>query len=139
MISYFTIEDYFGPWREHEDVTPEVYENAKDLLTRVNTVCEIVDMTGVDFLLNTKTGSYVSGEKYGGFRPQECAIGAINSSHKTGQGVDIYDPKHDIAMYFFKHQSLLKEHGLAMEHPDATPSWCHLTSRIPGGKTCFYP
>lgn len=140
MISYFTIEDYFGKWREHDDVTPEVFQSAEVLLVKVNMVCEVADMSGIDFPLNPKTKSYVSGEQYGGFRPRNCTIGAPASSHKTGQGIDIYDPKHEIAMYFYKHQALLKEHALAMECPEDTPTWCHLTTRFPkSGKTCFKP
>jgi hypothetical protein len=140
MLTYFTTEDYFGPWLGHADLTLEVHQAAEDLLRRVNLVCEICDMAGVDFPLNPKTKSYVSGEKYGGFRPQEAKVGAPGSAHKTGQAVDIYDPHHEIAVWFQKHPAILKEHGLAMEHPDATPVWCHLTSRLPkSGKTVFRP
>jgi hypothetical protein len=140
VITYFTIDDYFGRWLGHKDMTLEVHQNAEDLLQRVNTVCEICDMDGVDFPLNPRTKSYVSGEQYGGFRPQDCPVGAPKSSHKTGQGIDIYDPRHELATWFHKHAAVLKDHGLAMEHPDDTPTWLHLTSRIPkSGRTVFKP
>jgi hypothetical protein len=140
MITYFTPDDILGKWATHDDVTPEVHENIFDLIKRVNAVCEVADMDGIDFPFNQKTLSYVSGEQYGGFRPQDCPIGAEHSSHKAGKAVDIFDPKHEISMYFYKHQALLKEHGLAMEHPSKTLSWAHLTSRLPpSGKTVFYP
>lgn len=140
MVTYFTQDDYFGQWLDHKDLTEEVSKNAEDLLRRVNLVCEVCDMDGIDFPLNPKTGSYVSGEKYGGFRPQDCPIGSPKSAHKTGQAVDIYDPKHEIAPWFAKHPALLREHGLYMEDPKATPTWCHLSNRAPkSGKTIFMP
>jgi hypothetical protein len=140
MITYFTTEDYFGKWLGHADMTLEVHQNAEDLLQRVNTVCEVCDMDGIDFPLNPKTTSYVSGTQYGGFRPQDCLEGKPWSSHKEGKGIDIYDPRHEIAPWFMKHAALLKEHGLCMEHPDDTPTWCHLTSKPPkSGKTVFKP
>jgi len=141
VITYFTQDDYFSKWLGHKDVTPEVLANADDLLRRVNEVCEICDLEGgIEFLLNPKTNSYVSGETLGGFRPQDAKVGASNSSHKTGQGIDIYDPNREIAMWFLKHAALLKEHGLYMEHPDYTKGWCHLTSRAPrSGRTVFLP
>jgi hypothetical protein len=140
MISYFTTADYFGKWLGHPDMTLEVHRNAEDLLRRVNLVCEVCDASGIDFPLNQRTNSYVSGSQYGGFRPQSCDVGSPLSSHKEGKGIDIYDPNHEIATWFMKHAALLKEHGLAMEHPDHTSGWCHLTTRIPkSGRTVFLP
>jgi hypothetical protein len=63
------------------------------------------------------------------------------SSHKEGRGIDIYDP-HDGAMdhWCMQNQVDLVEIGLYMEHPAATPGWCHLTTRAPGsGSRVFYP
>ena len=140
MISYVTVEDYFGPWLDHKDVTAAVRVAAEDLVARVNAVCDAAYSDGVDFALNPKTNSYISGATLGGFRPQDCLQGAPNSSHKMGQGIDIFDPRHKIAPWFQRHPALLRAHGLAMEHPAATPSWCHLTSRMPkSGKTVFMP
>jgi len=36
--------------------------------------------------------------------------------------------------------ALLEAHGLYREHPEATPGWCHLTTRAPkSGRRTFYP
>jgi hypothetical protein len=135
-----TIQDYFGPWEDHDDVTGEVIDNALELLGKVNDLIEVAFADEVDFPLNPVTKSHIAGKTYGGFRPQDCPQGAPTSSHKTGKGIDIYDPKHTISRWCFLHQAELKERGLYMEHPSATPTWCHLTTRAPGsGKTCFHP
>jgi hypothetical protein len=141
MLTYFTTSDYFGKWLGHPDMTLEVHQNAEDLLQRVNLVCEICDLEGgIEFLLNPKTNSYVSGAQYGGFRPQDTSIGAPSSSHKQGKAVDIYDPKGEIADWCLKHLAVLTEHGLYMEHPSKTVGWAHLTTRAPrSGKRVFYP
>lgn len=139
-MTYLTISDYFGKWRNHPDATAEVVANAEILIQRVNVLLDDAFRDGVNFHLNALTNSYVSGKEYGGFRPQSCPQGAPKSSHKQGKAVDIFDKNNDLDEWLLKHQSLLERYGLYMEHPGATPRWCHLTTRAPGsGKRVFFP
>ena len=124
--------DYFGLWQNHPDVTPAIRENARTLLARVNALLALAEKQGVKLKRNGVTGSYVSGAKYGGFRPQCCTQGAPLSSHKVGRGVDIYDP--DNALDNWLTDALLTAIDLYREHPDDTDGWCHLTDRAPGSK-----
>ena len=95
---------------------------------------------GVVFPVNRKTGSQVSGEVYGGFRPQSCPIGAPGSNHKEGRAVDRYDPHGLIDMWCMAHQPSLRACGIYLEHPEATRGWSHWQSVPPrSGKVVFYP
>lgn len=88
--------------------------------------------------INPRTHTYVAGETYGGFRPQDCPQGAPHSSHKQGQAVDIYDP--DNALDNYVTDAILEAYGLYREAPSATLRWCHLSDRPPGsGKRTFQP
>ncbi len=130
--------DYFGPWMHHPEVTPEMRDTARTFLAKVNALLALAEKQGVKFKRNGCTGTCVSGEKYGGFRPQSCPQGAPNSSHKQGRGVDIYDP--DNALDNWITDQMLEAIGLYREAPEATISWCHLTDRAPGsGKRTFRP
>lgn len=133
-----TVADYIRPYMGHRGITPEHIENAKDLLVRVDALLtELVEAGTVDLEVNQATGSLVSGWKNGGWRPQECPEGAPNSSHKNGQGVDVYDPDGDIDSAI--NDELLAKHGLYREHPAQTRRWCHLTTRPPrSGRRTFY-
>jgi hypothetical protein len=70
----------------HPDATPDRMVNANELLDRVNHLIGRLMEMGVTFRVNPATKSEVSGQTFGGFRPQDCPQGAANSSHKTGQG-----------------------------------------------------
>ena len=129
-----TIDDYLGPWREHPDVTEHVRLKAGLMLQMVNLLllsfgkCEA----------NPKTGTLISGTQYGGFRPQNCPQGSKNSSHKTGEGVDIYDPANRLDEWLT--DETLEQYGLYRESPLHTKGWTHLTTRAPGsGKRTFLP
>lgn len=139
-MNYILITDYFGKWLKHPDVTDTVMDNAIHLLDKVNALLEEAFADGVDLDINPITGSYVSGNTYGGFRPQDCPQGAPQSSHKTGRAVDIHDRHNILDEWCFKHQDRLMHYDLYMEHPQATPRWCHLTTRAPAsGKRVFHP
>lgn len=132
------LDDYLGKW--DDQATDDHVGNAVVLLDKVNDLMDEAFTDGVDFQLNPKTKSYVAGEQYGGFRPQDCPIGAKTSAHKTGQAVDVYDPSHQFALWCSTHLDRMKFKGLYMEHPDSTRTWCHLTTRAPAsGKIVFMP
>lgn len=140
MFRPITIEEYFGPWINHADATVAKRENAQALLGRVNSLLLEAVGAGVEVETNPATHSHVSGQAYGGFRPQACPQGAPDSSHKTGEGVDVFDPI-DALDDWISHfdtenggNTKLEECGLYREHPDDTRRWCHLTTRAPKSK-----
>lgn len=135
-----TLNQYVGPHRASADWTPAREQNATKLLAACAALeVEMVD-AGVEFPDNPATGSGVSGQTMGGFRPQSCTQGAPNSSHKEGQAVDRYDPKGEIDAWLMANQDRLVFHGLYIEHPSATVHWSHWTTRAPGsGNRVFYP
>lgn len=135
-----TIDQYVGEWKNSPDWTQERCDNAWKMLLAVNGLMTIALPSAVVFRINPKTNSQVSGETYGGFRPQSCPIGAPKSSHKEGLAVDIYDPDGAIDAWCMANQDVLKANGIYIEHPDSTPGWSHWTIRAPGsGHTVFYP
>lgn len=133
-----SLEDYFGPWATSVDATVERIDNAERLLEKVNTLLAAAESDGVPVRVNPNTNSRVSGEKYGGFRPQDCPQGAPHSSHKDGCGVDVFDPINELDMWLTDDK--LEKFGLYREAPTATPHWCHLTDRAPhSGRRTFLP
>ena len=135
-----TIDQYVGTWADSDDWTAERQANATVLLNKCSDLEEEMVADGVVFPDNPKTGSGVSGEVYGGFRPQSCPIGKTNSHHKEGRAVDRFDPDGRIDMWCMANQPALRAHGICIEHPDTTPTWSHWQSVPPAsGKTVFYP
>lgn len=133
-----TLKDYFGPWLGHPDATSARLHNADTLLDRVNRLVDAATQDGVKLLTNPATGTNISGQLFGGFRPQSCPQGAPHSSHKQGQGIDLYDPHNELDAWL--DDDRLVAFGLFREHPDATQRWCHLTTRQPGsGNRTFLP
>jgi hypothetical protein len=123
-----TKEQYFSKFAHNETHAA----NAEILLNRVNLLIDFLEKKGVKCPINPKTFSQISGTQYGGFRPQECPIGSAKSSHKTGMGVDVFDPNNSIDLNI--NDKVLEQFDLYREHPSATNTWCHLTTRAPGSK-----
>lgn len=74
-----------------------------------------------------------------GYRPagyNKAIGGAPNSAHITCEAVDFKDKDGEIKKFCTLER--LKEYGLWMEHPSATPSWCHVDIR-PRGNRVFKP
>ncbi len=123
-----TVEQYFRDFEHTETHT----ENAKALLNRVAMLIAFAETQGVKARINKKTGSIISGDTYGGFRPLSCPIGAEKSAHKQGMAVDIYDP--DNALDAFVNDIILTKFDLYREHPDDTQHWLHVSTKIPASK-----
>ena len=124
LSSIITVDEYYGAgqWLTHPDVTEEAMADSLVLIDKVNTVLQLAINDGVRLEVNPITGSYVSGKFHGlgGFRPRNATQGA------------------ELCNWCMTHQNVLAAHGLYMEHPKDTPSWCHLTTRPPkSGKTVF--
>lgn len=137
-MSTLTIEQYFGRWMVHNDVTQERYDNAVELVRRVNEF--IAEAPPALIRENPATRSIISGNHYGGFRTLACTVGAPKSHHKQGRAVDIFDPDNRLDDWCFKNEALLEKHKLWMEHPDATKGWAHFQTQPPGsGKRFYFP
>jgi hypothetical protein len=134
------IDQYVGPWKDSPDWDAIRQANAASLLAKCSDLETEMIADGIEFPVNPKTGTQVSGEVYGGFRPQSCPIGASHSNHKEGRAVDRWDPDNRIDMWCMAHQNRLREHGIYIEHPDSTPHWSHWQGVPPGsGNTVFRP
>lgn len=133
-----TSSDYFRAYADHAEITPAIEANADKLLASVNALLEECVANGWVPRVNPATGTLISGQDNGGWRPPECPIGAPASSHKRGRGIDVADG--DGALDSLLTDAMLETHGLYREHPDATAGWCHLTDRAPGsGRRTFKP
>jgi len=125
-----TLEEWLGPHGASADATDDVRGNARALLERVNDLLVLAYTQGINLHINPNTGSWISGAGNGGFRPRNSTVGAPQSKHKIGHGVDVYDPQNEIDSWLTN--ELLEEHGLYREHPDDTNTWCHLQDLPPG-------
>ena len=133
MIS---LNEYAGAWLKSADFNDKRKSNAIELLKRVNLLLADYGLVPI----NPDTKSQVSGQLWGGFRTQACNIGAPNSAHKQGMAVDVFDPKALLSKWLTDNPEKLIKVNLYREHPSATLTWSHLTTRPPGsGKRTFYP
>ena len=155
-----TLEQYFlGPQtglpKPH---TLEDEGRAENLLMRREALRqEYYADTGAAPDIDPDTGTEISGKRNGsgdgGFRLKDSAT-SINpatgkkrlTSHAEARGVDDSDQKDEFDKWLDQFEddnggnSMLQKHGLYREHPDSTPTWCHLTDRAPGsGKRTFLP
>jgi hypothetical protein len=79
-----------------------------------------------------------------GYRPpainQRTFGAAARSNHMICKAVDLRDPGDQLDDWCMVSLPLLESYGLWLEHPDATPGWCHLQSVGPrSGRRVFYP
>lgn len=132
LAQYAGIHAVTDDWKNH----PERITDAKELLRRVNAMLYTLSQIQVyDNKINPKTNSQISGETFGGFRPQSCPIGAPESSHKVGMGIDVFDPKDILDDYLDKHPEYLAQYDLYRELAKSTPGWCHLQTRKTSKRT----
>ncbi len=113
--------------REKDNPLSALLENNLDtLLARVNTLR----------LLWGKPMKVTSG-----YRPaavNSSVGGAAKSKHLTCEAIDIHDPTQELSRYLLANQGILADIGLYLEHPDDTPTWCHLQiSPSPSGMRVF--
>ena len=132
-----TLAQYVGVWSNSKDWTDITEANAIHLLEKVNALLDDYAQVKGIININPKTKSEVSGETGGGFRPQDYPVGASKSTHKTGQGVDIYDYNDKFKTWLMKNIELLHKHELYMEHPSFTDSWVHLQTRATKNRVFF--
>jgi hypothetical protein len=136
-----TIEEYVGPWHASSALTEARLANARlRLLPAVCDLEKIMRLDQVNFQINPVTLCGVSGETFGGFRPQSCKIGAPHSNHKEGLAVDRYDPDGAIDAWCLRNLHQLKTCGIWLEDPGATIGWSHWQCVPPrSGNRVFLP
>jgi len=65
---------------------------------------------------------------------------AKGSKHLSCQAIDLEDRDGRLDAWCMAHLGVLEELQLWLEHPDATPGWCHLQILPPrSGLRVFYP
>jgi hypothetical protein len=125
------------------DLTPEIAENAIELLRVIDIALEFAEYDGVLPALDEVTGNYVCS----GWRPPAVNDRTANaakgtSTHLTGEGIDLQD--HDdrrLARWCVKNRDLLERLGLYMEDPRWTGGdspWVHLQLRPPASRKRFF-
>lgn len=136
-MQQITLEDYFGRTSKIEEPSDQVVANATALLGKVNDLFnDLVEIYGMH--------QFAKPEVRSGWRPSAYnaqVVGAApNSKHITGNAVDIADNEGELDEFLYAKTHLLVKHGLYMEHPAATKSWCHLQDIPPrSGNRVFYP
>lgn len=116
---------------------PPTAEMKSDANTLLNHVDSFLYDLGIDDLTDDDCSS--------GYRPGKynvAAGGSPNSSHLKCVAIDLSKRVRELVLNKFpkwkeigsedrkKLEKLLDTHGLYMEHPDHTPSWMHLQTRI---------
>lgn len=133
-----SLDEYFGIYANHPDATPSKWSVAELFLDKVNDLLECMHDCGLTLHINPQTNSLISGTTNGGFRPLDCKVGAPNSSHKLGRGVDIADVGNHLDAWI--NDEILEKFGLYREHPDDTENWLHLSDKPPkSGRRTFKP
>ena len=125
------LADYYmgrdKPYRS--ELTRELRANARETLRRVNGLLRRAGMM-------RKVAS--------GWRPAtiNAAVpgAAKRSKHITCLAIDLEDRNGALDTWCLANLDALEEFGLWLEHPDATPGWCHLQIQAPrSGNRVFYP
>lgn len=139
-----TVDDYFMGRRELYPLalSPDIERNAARTVAVANALLARALGAGIRLETNAKTGSGVNS----GWRPPAVNAAtkgaATNSKHMLGLAVDVHDPDGKIDAWLMTDagQQALKDVGIWIEHPDATPGWSHWQIVQPGsGRRVFYP
>lgn len=121
---------YMGRDKLHrKELTRELRANARETLRRVN---RLLRRAG----LMRKITS--------GWRPaaiNDAVPGAAKGSkHLSCIAIDLEDRNGALDAWCMANLETLEALGLWLEHPDATPGWCHLQTLPPrSGSRVFYP
>ncbi len=111
------------------ELTPELRANARDIVRRAN---RLLRRAGINAAVSS------------GWRPATVNAkvpGASKRSHHICcMAIDLEDSNGRLDAWCMAHLDTLEELGLWLEHPDATPGWCHLQTRPPrSGNRVFTP
>lgn len=133
-----TADDYFRDSVDHYGFAPSEDELARvaDLLDRVNrALADFSDDSGLP------APGFTSGHRVRAKTEALIAAGyraAVGGEHEKCNAIDIRDEYALVDQWF--DDARLERYGLAREHPDSTPGWCHLQRVLPAsGRRTFYP
>lgn len=131
MISlndYLTANGRYPERAKSPELTPELLNNAKTLLDKVNNFLSEVGITKVS----------VSS----GFRPSAVNASvkgaAVKSNHTKCLAVDLLDPHGDIDAMLLMNVPLLEKYGLYIEDSASTSTWAHIQCVAPKSKNRFF-
>lgn len=120
------------------DLTPEIVANAEETLWRTNRLLAMFFAANAHTTRDRGCNS--------GWRPPivnaRTKDAAKLSNHMTGKAIDVGDDDEalDTWLMTIAGQQALIECELWMEHPKATPRWCHLQTVPPrSGRRVYYP
>ncbi len=121
---------YMGRDKLHrQELTRELRANARETLRRVNRL-----LRRAGFVCRISSG----------WRP--AAINATvpgaaqGSKHLRCLAIDLEDRNGRLDAWCMANLAVLEELQLWLEHPEATPGWCHLQTLPPrSGRRVFYP
>lgn len=113
---------------------------------RVNATITVEAANDLIALYEAATGDEREWGINSGWRPAaiNAAIrgAALRSKHMTAEAIDIGDEDDALDTWLLTEagQKALEQCGLWLEHPDATPRWCHVQTRAPrSGNRVFRP
>lgn len=121
---------YMGRDRQYRgELTRELRANARETVKRVNRL-----LRRAGFVRKVSSG----------WRPAavNAAVpgAAKGSKHLSCLAIDLEDRDGRLDAWCLAHLEVLEELQLWLEHPDATPGWCHLQTLPPrSGNRVFYP
>ena len=126
-----TLAHYFmGRDAEHgTELTEPLRRNAEVMIARTNA---LLQRACVACAVNS------------GWRPRAVNAHVANASprsrHLTCEAIDLADPDDRLDAWCMSHLGELEAIGLWLEHPDATPGWCHVQIvPPPSGRRVFEP
>jgi len=132
MAAVLTLADYFmGRDASHAgELTAELLINARTMVDRANGLLKLVGIA--------------QGMVNSGWRPHSINTVTANASprsrHLTCQAVDLRDTDGVLDVWCMRNLHALEVLGLWLEHPDATPGWCHVQTVPPrSGRRVFDP
>lgn len=130
-LAGISLTDYFmGRDVAHaHELSAELLANAEIIVARAN---ELLCLAGHAGIVNS------------GWRPKTINASVPNASprsrHLTCQAIDLADEDDTLDAWCLAHVELLEQLGLWLEHPQATPGWCHLQIVPPrSGRRVFMP
>lgn len=128
-MRYISMNEFLMGRIKMEDLPSELIGNANTIVPCANMLLE-------------KFGSFrACNSGYRSFEDQmKINPKVTKSKHLTCEAVDLEDKDGKLKTFCLANLKLLKDLGLWMEHPDATPTWCHVQCSPPkSGDRVFRP